>query len=82
MPATALVPLSVTGARVHHAIRTPNRPPSRCATITSSDSATIINTPSADSSTYWPFSHSSQITTDNTSVPGPYSRIELDSSRT
>ena len=27
-------------------------------------------TPSADSSTYCPFSHSSQITIDTTSVPG------------
>src|SRR6185312_15650011 len=53
----------------HHSL-IPNFLPSHCAVITSTKSAAMNITPSAESSTYCPFSHSSQITTDTTSVPG------------
>src|SRR5437764_11557367 len=59
----------------------PNRLPTSWATITRQNSRMINMTPSAESSTYWPFCHSSQIMIDTTSVPGLYSRIELESSR-
>ena len=48
----------------------PNRRPTSCANMTSTNSATISMTPSAESSTYCPFCHSSQIMIDTTSVPG------------
>src|SRR5689334_3767269 len=64
----------------HHSL-TPNFFPSHCASITNTKSAMMKSTPSAESSTYCPFSQSSQITIDTTSVPGLYSRIEDESSR-
>src|SRR5881398_2558285 len=54
---------------LHHSF-TPNFLPSHWAAITSTKSARMNITPSAESSTYWPFSHSSQITIETTSVPG------------
>src|SRR5207244_1103846 len=48
----------------------PNFFPSHCAISTRTNSARMKSTPSAESSTYWPFSQSSQITIDITSVPG------------
>jgi hypothetical protein len=38
--------------------------------MTNTNSSTINITPSAESSTYWPFCHSSQIMIETTSVPG------------
>src|ERR1051326_5040693 len=64
-----------------YASATPNRRPMICASTTKPSSTIIIITPSADSSTYWPFCHSSQIVIETTSVPGLYSRIELANSR-
>ena len=49
---------------------TPYFLPSHCAISTSTNSAMMNSTPSAESSTYWPFSHSSQITMDITWVSG------------
>src|SRR5207245_10566380 len=48
----------------------PNRRPASCASTTSRNSARISITPSAESSTYCPFCHNSQIMIDTTSVPG------------
>src|SRR5581483_5384979 len=64
-----------------YASATPNRRPMNCASATKQSRTRIIMTPSADSSTYWPFCHNSQIVIETTSVPGLYSRIELANSR-
>src|SRR5581483_3426843 len=48
----------------------PKRRATHCAAITSTNSARMSRTPSADSSTYCPFSQSSQMVIDTTSVPG------------
>src|SRR5262249_3847263 len=61
---------------------TPNRRPAACASRTKQNSARISITPRADSSRYCPFCQYSQIMIETTSVPGLYSRIELESSRT
>ena len=56
----------------------PNRLPTSCASSTSGTARRSACTPSAESSTYWPFCHSSQIMIDTTSVPG---RVEQDRAR-
>ena len=49
---------------------TPYFLPSHCAIRTSTKSVMMKSTPSAESSTYWPFSHSSQMTMETTWVSG------------
>src|SRR5262249_52476239 len=57
-------------AVTHYPSEIPNRLPMICAIITRQNNRMISITPSAESSTYWPFCQSSQIMIDTTSVPG------------